>query len=63
MPRGIDEIHLVLFSVLSGVIQRHTLRLNGNATLAFQIHRIQHLVCHLAISETAASLNQPVCQG
>ena len=38
------------------------MRLDGNTALAFQLHRIQHLIGHFAITQTAAKLYKPVRQ-
>ncbi len=60
VPRRIDEIQLVLPSVARAVVEAHALGLDGDAALALQIHRIEHLVGHLAIAQPAANLDETV---
>ena len=36
------------------------MRLDGDAALALEIHRIEHLLAHLAHRQAAALLDQPV---
>ena len=62
MPGRIDKIKLVHLAVHSCVIQGHTLRLDRNAALALQIHRIENLLCHFALSQTATVLNKSISQ-
>ena len=62
MPGRIDKIKLVLLAVHSCVIKGHTLRLNRNASLALQVHRIENLLCHFALSQTATVLNKSISQ-
>ena len=42
------------------VRQRHGLRLDRDTALALEIHRVEHLLLHLAGFKAAASLDQPV---
>ncbi len=63
MPRRVHQIEGVGVAVLGLVFQAHGLRLDGDAPLALDIHRIEHLVLHLARREPAAELDQPVGQG
>ena len=44
------------------VFQAHGLRLDGDAALALDVHRIEHLLLHLARFEPAGELDQPVGQ-
>src|SRR3546814_6697016 len=46
-----------------GVAEPHGLRLDGDAALALQLHRVEHLLLHLAVAEAAAELDQAVGQG
>jgi hypothetical protein len=62
MPWRIDQIDLVILSVASAILQRDALRLDRDAALALEIHRVEHLVFHLARREAAAQLNEPVGQ-
>ena len=61
---GVDEVELVGLPVaLRCVVERDALRLDGNAALALQIHRIQHLRLHFALGQAAAHLDEAVGEG
>ncbi|MNT67495.1 hypothetical protein D3C72_2056460 [compost metagenome] len=49
-------------AILRLIIQRHALRFNGDATLALQIHRIEHLRGHFTFGQATANLNDAVGQ-
>ena len=59
----VHQVELVGLPILGGIDQPDRLRLDGDATLALDIHAVEHLVAHLAGIETAAELDQPVGQG
>ncbi len=56
----VDQIEHVVLAVAGAVIQPHRLRLDGDAALALDVHRIEHLLDHLARLEPAGELNEPV---
>jgi hypothetical protein len=60
MPRRVDEIELVVAPVAGPVAERHGLRLDRDAALALEVHRVEDLVLHLAGLEAAAGLDQAV---
>ena len=57
MPWGIDQVHQIFVLILSPIHERHTLRLDRNAPLPFQVHGIQNLVRHLAFTQSSTLLN------
>ncbi len=63
MTRRVHQVEHVGFTVRRGVVQTHRLRLDGDAALALDVHRIEHLLFHLAGGQAAAKLDQPVGQG
>ena len=63
MPRGINQIQAVNLAIFGLVIERGGLRLDRNAPLFLDIHRIQNLGFHLTVGETATAVNQAVSQG
>merc|ERR1711965_1004631 len=63
MAGRVDEVELVGLTVTGGVVERHALRLDGDAAFALQIHGIQHLLLELAVGQPAANLNEAVRQG
>ena len=63
MPRRIDKVQLIQLAVARGIRQRHALRLNSNTAFAFDIHGIEHLGIHFALTETAAELDKTVRDG
>ena len=62
VPRRVDEVDLVVEPVARPVLQRDALRLDRDAALALEIHRVEHLILHLARREAAAQLNEPIGQ-
>ena len=62
MSRRVDEIQLVGLAVSRRVRERGGLRLDRDAALALDVHRIEHLGLHLAIGQAAATLDDPVGQ-
>ena len=62
MPRRIHQVKLVLDPVLGLVSQPNGLRLDRDAALALDLHRIQHLLLHLPRFQPAAGLDQPIGQ-
>ena len=63
MARGVDQVEVVNLAIKCLVLERSGLRLDGDATLFFDIHRIEHLRTHFAILQAAATLDKPVRQG
>ena len=56
----VDQIELIGFAVARDVVEPHRLRLDGNAALTLDVHRVEHLLLHLARGKAAADLDQPV---
>ena len=50
-------------AVASLVAQSRGLRLDGDAALALELHRIEHLLAHLALRQAAAELDDAIRQG
>ena len=50
MAGGIDKIELIGLAIPGLIMERYTLGLDGNATLALEIHRIEHLLRHLSFA-------------
>ena len=49
-----------MLAVLGVILQPHRLRLDGDAALALDIHRVEDLFLHLAFFDRTGALNQPV---
>ncbi len=60
MPGGVDEIQLIGIAVARGVLQGNALGLDGDSTLALDVHGIEHLGLHLAPAQPPADLDEPV---
>ena len=60
VPRGVDEVELVGLAVARPVAERGGLRLDGDAALALEIHRVEHAILHLALGQAAAILDEPI---
>ena len=58
----VDQVELVFVAVLGRVVQANALGLDGDAALALQVHRVEHLRAHLALAERAGKLEQAVGQ-
>ena len=58
----VDQVEVVNLPILRLVLQCSRLRLDGDAALLFDIHRIEHLRLHLPVGQAAAALDQPVGQ-
>ena len=58
----VHQVQDVGLAVLGLVVEAHGLRLDGNAALALDIHRIEHLVVELAFAHRATGHHQPVGQ-
>jgi len=63
MARGVDQIQLVNLTIFGLVLKRCSLGLDGYPTFLFDVHRIEHLRSHLALSESATALYQAISQG
>jgi len=57
VARGVDQVDDMI-----RVLEADTLQLDGDAALALDIHRVQHLGTHLAIGQSAAVLNKAICK-
>src|SRR5207237_10014446 len=60
VPGGVDEVEDVVLAVAGAVVEPHRLRLDGDAALALDVHRVEHLLLHLARTEPAGHLDQTV---
>ena len=60
MAGRVDEVEDVVLAILGAVIQAHGLGLDGDAALALDVHRIEHLLLHVAQLEPAGLLDQAV---
>ena len=62
MARRVDLIEVVNLPVERFVFERSGLRLDGYPTLFFNIHGVENLRAHLPVLQTAATLDQSVCE-
>ena len=62
VPRRVDEVQHVLFAVGRGVVQANRVRLDRDAALALEVHRIKHLRLHLAGLQRAGQFEETVGQ-
>src|SRR5207244_12372 len=60
MARRIEEVQQVVLAVAGAIFQRRGLRLDGDAALALELHRVEHLLAHLALGESAAHLDEAI---
>ncbi len=62
VARRVHQVEDVALAVLRLVIEADGLRLDGDAALALDVHRIEHLLLHLARLQPARGLDQAVGQ-
>ena len=62
MARGVDHVKRVAGAV-NNPRHAHSLRLDGDAAFAFDVHAVQVLVAHIALLDDASQLQHPVSQG
>ena len=62
MPRGIDQIKDILFSVFCLINNAHRLRFDRNSTFSLQIHIIKYLRLHFTAGQCSGHLNDAVRQ-
>ena len=58
-----SSVQFVNLTVLGLKLHGHRMRLDGNAALAFEIHRIEHLLLRLPSGNSAGAMQQPIRQG
>ena len=63
MPRGVDKVELIGFTILGVIVQRHALGFDGYAPLPLDIHGIEYLLIHFTGTQTATDLNKPIGKG
>ncbi len=63
VPRGVDQVQLIVLPVGSAVGKRDRIALDGDPPLALDIHRVEQLVAKLALRNAAAGLDQAIGQG
>ena len=62
VARRVHQIEDVGLAVLGRIFEAHRLRLDGDAALALDVHRIEHLILHLAGGEAAGALDEAIGQ-
>src|SRR5437660_12263635 len=62
MPRRVDQVQGVLLAVPRRVVQADGVRFDGDAALALEVHRVEHLRFHLAGLEGAGDLEKAIGQ-
>jgi len=63
MTGRVDEVKLVCFAIISVVHHPDGLRLDRDATLALDVHRIEQLLLHVAFGHSMGKLQHAVGQG
>ena len=62
MTRGIDQVELIQLTVRRLILHAHGFGFDGDALLALEIHRIEHLGHHLTLREGSRTFEEPVGQ-
>ena len=63
MPGGVDEVERVFLAVPGSVEEADGMRLDGDAPLLLQVHRVQHLAHRLLGVHGSGEGQEPVGQG
>ena len=62
MPGRVDQVQLIFLAVLGRKRHRNRMGLDRDSAFAFEVHRIEDLLAHLAFLHRAGLLEQPVRQ-
>ena len=62
MARGVDQVEVIDLAILGLVTERCGLRLDGDAALFLDVHRVQHLRFHLTVAQATTTLNDAIGQ-
>ena len=62
VPGRVDQVEDVGLPVLGGVVQPDGMRLDGDAALALEVHRVEHLGLHLAGLQRSGRLEKTIGQ-
>ena len=62
MARRVDQVEDVGLAVLGRVLDPDGIGLDGDAALALDIHRVEHLLFHVALGHRPGHLDEPVGQ-
>ena len=57
VARRIHQVELIGLAVLVLVVEAHGLRLDGDAALALDVHRVEDLLLHVPVGDVAAQLD------
>ncbi len=60
MAGRIDQVELIHLAVFGAIVQAHGVGLDGDAALALQVHRVQHLRHHFALGKGAGEFEQTI---
>ena len=58
----VDQIELIEVAVVGRIVQAHGVGLDGDAALALEVHRVEHLLHHFALRQGAGDFEQAVRQ-
>src|SRR5690606_22006984 len=62
MARGVDEVEVVDLPIAGLVLQRSGLRLDRDAALFLDVHRVEHLRLHLTVAQATTALDDAIGQ-
>ena len=62
MARRVDQVELVGLAVVGRIIHAHGLALDGDASLALDIHAVEQLLLHVALRHRAGQFQHAVGQ-
>ena len=60
VARRVDQVELIDEAIVRFVVELDGLRLDRDATLALEVHRVEHLILRLARGDRAARFEDPI---
>ena len=60
MSRGVDQVEIVRLAVCRSETYSHGVSLDSDTPLPLDVHRVEDLVAHFALSDGTGSLQQPI---
>ena len=60
MAGRVNQVEAIFLAVVRSVMQANAFGFDGDAALALEVHRIEHLLVHLALAERAGEFEKAV---
>lgn len=60
MAWSIDQVEGVYLTISGGVLETHCIGLDGDPTLPLDVHRVEQLLTHITLGDSACVFEQPI---